>query len=86
MPKAKKHNRYNLLVGDKLDALIRREADARAVEPNDLIRAILSVALTGKEIPLARGRVREMNKLIVTTEHQDRKTVPYIPPSIKKSR
>lgn len=81
MPKPKKHNRYNLLVGDKLDALIRREADARAVEPNDLIRAILSVALTGKEIPVARGRVREMNKLIVSDERQ-----AYIPPSIKKSR
>lgn len=86
MPKAKKHNRYNLLVGDKLDALIRREADARAVEPNDLIRAILSVALTGKETPAKRPKLREImpSDLIISDERQNQAV--YIPPSIKKSR
>lgn len=84
MTKPKKHNRYNLLVGDKLDALIRREADARAVEPNDLIRSILSVALTGREIPLARPKMREVNKLVISDERQNQAV--YIPPSIKKSR
>ena len=84
MTKPKKHNRYNLFLSDKLDAILKKEAEARAVEPNDLIRAILSVALTGREIPVARGRIREINKLVISDERQNQAV--YIPPSIKKSR
>lgn len=85
MTKPKKHNRYHLLLSDKLDAILKREAEARAVEPNDLIRSILSVALTGKETPAARSKVRDIIKsdLVISDEHR---ATPYIPPSIKKSR
>lgn len=73
----KEATRYNVRMPLELASAVDHEADRLLMDPHDLIRSILSVALTGRPIPGVKALRRVAPDLPADG-------APYLPPLIKK--